>query len=244
MRNFLAIWRRDMAACFISPVAYVTMVVFLSLTGWIFMQMLEGHDGTPVPLSSLLIRVLVFFWLPILVTVITMRLFAEERRSGTIEVLMTAPVSEASVSLGKYAGALSFFVIVSLPIVWAPVVVAHVSPGIDTIDWGAMAGGGVIVLLLAAFCMAIGLLISMTTRNQIVAAIGTFCAVLLVLLSGHLIALWPQASERLVACLSTDVYVLSFARGIIDTRAIVLYLSGTCFVLFCAIRLLESNRWR
>jgi ABC-2 type transport system permease protein len=244
MRTFLILWRRELAACFLSPVAYVTMVVFLSMAGWVFLQMVEGHAGSNQPLPELLYKVLVFFWLPILVTVITMRLFAEEKRSGALEVLMTAPVSESQVVWGKYAGAMSFLVVVALPVVAGLFILRAMSPGIAFIDVGSLLAGGLILLLLSALAVSIGLLVSLMTRNQIVAAICCFCGVLLPLLAGYLVVMLPFGSRELAERLSAETHLLEFARGSIDTRPIVLYVSMTAFVLFAAVKGLESRRWK
>ena len=244
MKKFPVIWRREMAACFLSPVAYVFMVVFLAMTGWVFLQMVEGHVGGYESPVELLFKVIVYFWLPILVTVITMRLFPEEKRSGTIETLMTAPVSEHEVVCGKYAGALSFLVIATAPSLLFLLLLDRFSLGTVILDGGGIIGGALFVLLLAAFCVALGLVISLLTRNQIVAAICCFSVVLLPLMAGYLVSFLPLGSQALVEYVSVHDHLAGFTRGSIDTRPIVLYISGTVFLLFVATRILESRRWR
>jgi len=244
MRNFFTIWRRELSACFLSSVAYVTMVVFLTMSGWVFLQLVEGHVGSSERLSVLLFKVIIFFWMPILVTLITMRLFAEEKRSGTIETLMTSPVTEAEVVLGKYAGAIAFLLVVAVPAVSAIFILSLMSPGIGAVDLGAVMGGCLVLVLIAGFCTSIGLLLSLLTRNQIVAAVCCFCGALVPLLTGHLVSILPLGSESILEYVSADVHILDFARGSVDTRPIVLYVSGTAFMLFAAVRVLESRRWR
>jgi ABC-2 type transport system permease protein len=244
MRRFLTLWRRELESCFFSPVAYVFMVVFLAMTGWVFLQMVEGHVGGFEPLTELLYKVIVYFWMPILVTVITMRLFAEEKRSGTLETLMTVPVTEGEVVLGKYAGALTFFVVVTLPAVGFLYALDAFSPGIESIDSGSVVAGGVFTFALAAFCVAIGLAISLLTRSQIVAAICCFCGVLAPLLAGHLAAFLPPGAGGLVEGLAAHEHLLDASRGIVDTRPLVLYVSGAGFMIFAAIKALESRRWK
>lgn len=244
MKNFLVIWRRELAACFLSPVAYVFMVVFLAMTGWVFLQMVEGNVGGHESLAEILFKVIVYFWMPILVTVITMRLFAEEKRSGTIEALMTAPVTERDVVLGKYAGALSFLLVVTAPAVGFIFILDYFSPGIVSVDVVTILTGALLVALLSAFCAAIGLVMSLVTHNQIVAAICCFCGVLFPLMAGYIASLLPLGSRELSAHLSAHDYLLDFSRGVIDTRPVVLYVSGTVFLVFAAIRMLESRRWK
>lgn len=244
MRKMLVIGRRELAACFLSPVAYVFMVIFLSVTGWVFLQMVEGNVGGHESPTELLLKVIVYFWMPMLVTVITMRLFAEEKRSGTMETLMTAPVRERDVVLGKYAGALSFLVIVTAPAIAYLYILEAVSPGIDSVDTVAVLSGSLLVFLLSAFCVAIGLAISLMTHNQIVAAICCFCGVLVPLMAGYLVSLLPLGSGEWAGYLSAHEHLLDFSRGVVDTRPMVLYVSGTGLLLFAATRMLESRRWR
>jgi len=246
MRNFFIIWRKELAGSFLSPIGYVITVVFLAMSGFVFLQMTEGHVGSHDPLALLMFKVIIFFWLPMLVTVITMRLFAEERRSGTIETLMTAPVTERAIVLGKFAGAFTFLLIVTTPALSSIFILAFLSPGIDmtTIDLGAIYGGCVILLLLSLLCISIGLFMSIMTKNQIVAAICCFCGVLLPLMAQNIASLLPYDAGAIGSYVSARTHVLDFARGTLDTRSIILYLSCTVLMLFVSIRILESRRWR
>ena len=244
MSNFFTIWRRELAACFFSPVAYVLMVAFLVVSSGTFLINVVRGGEIGEPFSVLLFES-VIIWLTILVTVISMRLFAEEKRSGSLELLMTVPVTETEVVLGKFAGALSFLIIVVAPVAGTVLFLAALSPNVtlEDLDFGALLGGGLMLALLAAFCVAVGLLVSLTTRNQIIAAIGSFCAVWFVLLMGWVLSIVPGVGG-LADYLSAPDHLESFSRGVVDTRPVVLYVSGTVLVLFGAVRLLESSRWR
>jgi len=206
--------------------------------------MVEGHVGSYESPPALLFRVIVYFWMPVLVTVITMRLFAEEKRAGTIETLMTAPVSDVQVVLGKYAGALTFLLIATAPAVGQVFLLDFLSPGIDYVDPGAVAGGCLMVVSLSAFCVSIGLVVSLMTRNQIVAAICCFCGVLVPLLAGYLVSVLPLGSEALVGYVSVHSYLLDYTRGSVDTRPLIMHASGTLFLVFTAVKILESRRWK
>jgi ABC-2 type transport system permease protein len=243
VKSFLVIWRRELAACFLSPVAYVTMVAFVSVSAFTFLAQVTRNAGGSDPLSVLLFASIIV-WLTILVSVVTMRIFAEEKRSGTLESLMTAPVTDSEVVLGKYAGALAFVTIVVAPAVACIFILAALSPGITSVDAGAVTGGCIIIFLVSALSVAIGLLVSLMTRNQIVAAIACFVAIWFVLLFGWLVASVPGVPPKLAAQLSAMSQIEDFARGSVDTRPIVLYTSCTVFVLFAAVRLLESRRWK
>jgi len=243
VRSFFTIWRRELASCFLSPVAYVTLVIFLSVSGWLFVQAAVGGSGSVESLEVLLFMA-IFFWVPILTTVISMRLFSEEKRLGTLETLMTAPVSDTEVILGKYAGALTFLFIVIYPAVSYIYILRALSPGLTTIDTGGIVGGCVMLALVSAASMALGLLVSLLTKNQIVAAICIFCAVWAPFFMKSMVSVLPFGSETILDYISIETHIIDFARGSVDTRPVVLYLSWTVFVLFAAVRLLEVRRWK
>lgn len=243
MRNFLAIWQREWTACFLSPIAYVTMVMFLLLSNWTFWNAVDRRGNESEPLV-LLWCMSICLWLPVLITVITMRLFAEEKRSGTIETLLTAPVTEWQVVMGKYAGALSFLIVVVAPALFSIFVLYWMSPGIRDLDGGAVCGGMLILALISLLCVALGLLISLLTSHQISAAISCFCGIVLPLLAGYLIRFLPFGSDRLVDYLLLENHLDDFARGAVDLRILALYLSSTLFVLFLCARALEFRKWK
>jgi len=243
VRNFFAIWRRELAACFLSPIAYVTMVFFLIASSSTFLAGAIKNAGGNVFLTSLLFASIVM-WLTVLVSVVSMRLFTEEVRSGTIEMLMTAPVTEAEVVLGKYAGAVTFVLIVVAPAVANIYLLALLSPSVGAVDTGAVIGGCIITVLITSFCMSIGLLVSLLTRNQIAAAISCLCLIWIILFLGNIVSAFPFMPAKAVTYLSVLAHVDEFSRGSIDTRPIMLYLTGTIFFVFTAIRVLESRRWK
>lgn len=243
MKHFLILWRRELRACFLSPVAYVTLVVFLIVSGVTFVGQVVRSVGTDEPLSIQLYAS-ILFWLTMLITVICMRLFAEERRTGTIETLLTAPVTDVEVVMGKYAGALSFVWLALTLAATGIVLLDAVSPGITSLDWGAILSGYVIMVLLSAFCVSVGLVVSLMTRKQIVAAICGFCAIWVVLLAGWTMASAPFGLKALGDSVSALAHIEAFSRGIVDTRPIVFYIAGTSFMLFVGTRVLESRRWR
>jgi len=242
MRNFFTIWSRELTACFLSPVAYVTMVIFLVVSGGTFAMEVFRGEGSTDPLPTMLFAAIVV-WLTILITVISMSLFTEEKSSGTMETLMTAPVTEVEVVLGKYAGALMFLLIVTAPAVGNIFILNALSSGIDTVDMGAVAGGCLILILVSALCMSVGLLISLLTQHQIIAAVSCFSAIWFVLMFGQLISALPGGWDELEGYLLTLRHIEVFSLGIVDTRPIVLYFSCTTFLLFAAVRVLESRRW-
>jgi ABC-2 type transport system permease protein len=244
MRNFLTIWFRELSACFLSPVAYVLMVVFLVVTSATFLLDITQEAAVEQPLTVTLFES-ILVWLTILVTVVCMRLFAEEKRSGTLETLMTVPVTEAQIVLGKYAGALSFLLLVTFPVVITLLLVVAVSPilQLGDLDGGALLSGSLILCLVSSLLVAVGLLVSLLTRNQIIAAICCFCSVWGVLLFGWIVTLVSGGAVSTTYVTVTD-HIRDFSRGMLDSRPLVFYILGSALFLFASVRVLESRRWR
>jgi len=247
MSGFLAIFQRELRAYFLSPLAYVVLCFLLLINGIIFALILIALNdplqppGRPLDLffgGTFLFWLVVMFAAPVL----TMRLLAEERRSGSIEVLMTAPVTEGQVVLGKYAAALVFYVFLWLPtLAYAGIVAFH-----SEIDWGVVAAGYLGVFLIGALFLAIGLFASAMTSNQIIAAVVSF-AILLALTCLTFLEYFVsnQALKEALAFISFPEHMSSeFAKGIVDTRRLVFYLATTGFFLFLTGRALESGKWR
>lgn len=243
MRNFFTIWRKELSSCFLSPVAYIVLIMFLLMSNWMFWNALLRSEGDNEPLMGLL-TISVLFFSPILITVVTMRLFSEERRSGTLETLLTAPVTETELVLGKYAGAYTFLVIVLVPALSVVYIMQFLSPGLGLIDIGELAGSALVIFLFCGYCTAIGLFASLLTKNQVVAAICCFSGTLLPLLGPMLLPYVPFCSDAVVQYFSVADQISEFAMGSIDLRPVVLYMSLIIFVLFLSVQVLESRRWR
>ncbi len=242
MRHGLVICGRELASLFLSPTAYIAFILNSSLVMWTFLQALERHEGShDAPMLLLVMAIL--FWLPILATIATMRLFAEEKRSGGLEALLTLPVTEASVVLGKYAGALLFCLIVTLPALGGIFVIDAALPNVALIDVGSFLSGCLILFLLLAMFTSFGLVASLLSPNLIVAAVTCFVAMLIPILFEAAVPLMPGLPERFVDYVALTRHVTDFSSGLIAPESIVLYLSMTCFMLFAGIRLLESRRW-
>jgi ABC-2 type transport system permease protein len=257
VRNILAIAAKDIRSQFVSPIAYVVLTGFLLLGGWFFfnllarfnyllqlylsfrnpeaMQQLNLNDLVIGPLLHNLSVVLV-----ILVPVITMRSFAEEKRSGTYELLMTSPLSVTEIVIGKFLGTFVFvFVMVLLTAAYPLILLAYGNP-----ELGVILGGFLGLLLLATAFSSVGLLTSSLTENQIIAAVS--CLVVLLLL--YVIS-WPAetAGETMGAILkylSLTEHFAEMVKGVIDTKDVVYFLSVTVLSLFLTQRSVESLRWR
>jgi ABC-2 type transport system permease protein len=257
MRNVLTIAGREIRSYFVSPIAYVVLTGFLLLGGWFFfnllarfnllltiysaqqnpevLQRLNLNEFVIAPLLHNLSVVLV-----ILVPVITMRSFAEEKKTGTYELLLTSPLRISEIVLGKFLGSFVFVAImVALTGVYPLILLAYGNP-----ETGVVLGGYLGLLLLATAFVAVGVLTSSLTENQIIAAVS--CLVSLLLL--YIIA-WPaeNAGETIGALLrylSLTEHFAQMVKGVIDSRDIVYFLTVIVLALFLTHRSVESIRWR
>ncbi len=248
MSAFLTLWRKELTTYFLSPVAYIVMIFFLVVMGTIFSLLVSVLADGPAGVTVMnLLFGSPFFWMTMLVLapLLTMRLLSEEKRSGTIETLMTAPVSDAAVVLAKFAGALSFYVCMWLPTALYVFILHHFSAEMAPPDFGPLLGGYFGALLIGMFYLSIGLCCSALTSNQIVSAMITF-AVMLVLFLAGLMDYVARGDWALAVSthLSSYSHMLEFSRGTLDSRPIVYYLSGTALMLFATVKIVEARNWK
>lgn len=247
MRNVLIIARRDLRAQFNSPVAYVVLAGSMLLLGVAFF--LLPRVG-PIPGSFWDINRasvdVVFFWLPILLVVvipaITMRSLAAEKGSGTLELLITMPVKDSEVILGKYLASLAVVVLLLLATLLYPVALFKWPWSLGTLDWGPVWAGYLGCLLLSAAGVAIGLMISSLTQSEVIALFVTLATLVFLYAIGVLSVLKGAVGDA-VAFVSFLSRFESFTRGVIDTRAVVYFVSVTVLCLLVSFRSLESRKW-
>ena len=237
MRNALAIMKRELRAYFDAPVAYIVLVAFLLVAGWMLFSQVFLIDRAdvrglfaPSPFSPSLLLV-------ILAPAVTMRLVAEERKTGTIELLTTLPVTDTQVILGKYFAALALIEIALLATLAYPITISFLGP----LDWGPVIAGYVGLILFAAALLAIGVFCSTLTDNQIVAFIVAFilCAALYFVF--WLQILLPQSLGAILEYASVSYHLDNMARGVIDTRDVVYYLSLVIAALFLSVQSLSRQ---
>lgn len=244
MNGILATLRREVFAYFFSPLAYVILTFFLFINGHFFWNIVEAlsdprFTGQITPFQA-------FFqssWLFLLfiTPMLTMRLLSEERKAGTIESLMTAPVTEIEVVLGKFLAAFVFYGFLWLPTAAYAVIIARSGE----VDWGPIAAGYLGVAGVGALFLAIGVFGSSFTKNQIVAAIVTFCLLLFLLTLFFLIE--PSASgfwKDMLGYVNIFDHLDEFGKGVVDTRRLVFYFSTAALFLFLSARALEAKKWR
>jgi ABC-2 type transport system permease protein len=259
MHNFYAIYRKEMGHYFVSPVAYVFIGVFLFLSALFFdfflrsgmeqalqMEMQSMQFGMPpqidIPSEVMraffgLLSTLILFFTPML----TMGVFAEERKRGTMELLMTSPVSEVQIVLGKFFASLTLFAIMLLPT--AGYLVFMFLRSEPAPPWRMLLAGYAGILLLGGALLALGEFISSLTENQLIAAVLTFAAFLLV----WVLDLGRNADGgigQVLQYLSVIRHYDDFTRGIVDTSALIYYVSFIVFFIFLTVRSIDSMRWR
>jgi ABC-2 type transport system permease protein len=243
MRSFFALWRRECAALFLSPIAYVMMMFFLLVTGCGFYWLVKENLELTNAVRGLI--VVIWFCTLIVIPILTMRTFAEERRSGTFETLMTAPVSDTAIVMAKFAGVLTFFLLMCAPTPFYLATVRRLAPETGGIlDPGPVIAGYVTLGLIAAAFISLGMLASAMTTNQIIAAIATF-AVMSILYFGGLFE--PQLSKsplvrEIGGYLSSPLHLMEASRGVFDSRSPVLYLTASSFFLFATVKTIATRR--
>jgi ABC-2 type transport system permease protein len=242
VRKLFAIVAREWRAYFLSPLAYVILTAYMFLNGLIFWRIVVflSSPGAPRERFLSLMFTNTYFWIFTLfiVPIITMRLIAEERKTGTLELLLTSPVSEATVVLGKFLGALGFFLVV-----WIPSILFILYLRSQTsVDLGSVAAGYVGIILIGAYFIAIGVFASTLAKNQIVAAILTFAILIPIFSVGLFQSGVDPNRQNVVDYLNMWDHMDEFSRGVMDTRRLVYYLSGMALFLFLSSVVLASKK--
>ncbi|MBU1167676.1 ABC transporter permease [Patescibacteria group bacterium] len=236
MNNIFAITKKELKTYFLSPIAYVVFTLFLLIAGFFFATyLINTQQATLRPTFYNLIITLLFF-----MPLITMKLFAEERKAGTLEMLMTKPVRDSEVVLGKFLAAFSFFfVMLASTLPYVLILTKYGNP-----DMGAIWTGYLGFLLLGAAFISIGLFASTLTENQIIAGVLGFSLILFLWVIGWLSGILGISSDSIFNYLSFATKIDDFFRGIIDFRSIIYYLSVTGFMLFVTIKSIEVRKWK
>ncbi len=235
LSNVLTISKKELRSYFNSPVAYVVIVVFLVIVGWVYTNSL-------FLLNIASLRVF-FEWVPpiflFVVPAITMRLMAEEKKVGTIELLTTKPLEDWEIIGGKFLSAWLLIVIALLPTLLYYITVAI----LGEVDHGVIIGGYLGLLLMAGVYVAIGLFASTLTDNQIVAFIVAFLIIALLYWFDKILIFVPGFLTSIIEYLGIDYHFANIARGVIDTRDIVYFVTLGGFALYLAVVMLEKRKW-
>jgi len=247
MRNVLALTSRELKAFWYSPIAYVVGALFLLLQGWAFWLLLlvlnDPRMDPTVSMAQFFFGGTFFFWFSIIIVapLLTMRTFSEEKRTGTIEFLLTAPVTDTQVVLAKFLGAwLAYILLWSCTIIFF-LVLRTIAP----FDWGPVLTGYLGTWLLGAVLLAVGVLASSLTRNQIIAAVLSFVAILFLFSVGILETfVHDPETVKIIRYCSLFEHLHAFSKGVLDTRPIMFYGSLTAIALFLTGRVISNPRWR
>ncbi len=258
MRNIWTIMRKEMSSYFRSPIAYIVLTVFAVIFGYFFVSILsifvrqsmmsaqyaemygqQMHmNVNEMVIRPLLMNVSVISLF--LVPMITMRLFAEEKRSGTIELLMTSPVTDLQIILGKFFAAILLYAALLGITMFLFIIIFHYGNP----DWKPLMAGYLGLLLLGGCFMALGIMLSTLTKNQLVAGMLTFGLFLMLWVIDWVSDYSTGAIGQVASYLALTTHLENYAKGVIDLRDTVYYLSVIGLGLFLTARSVESVRWR
>jgi ABC-2 type transport system permease protein len=253
MRNIIAIADKELRSYFASPIAYIIIGLFSLLFGWFFYmylmvfvqqsEQMQQFGGGAANINQQMIRgvllnsaVIILFVMPM----ITMRTYSEEKRSGTIELLLTSPITDLQIILGKFFGALGLYIaMLFVTMLYMGLLFVYGNP-----EWRPIAAGYLGLLLMGGCFISAGLLISSVTKNQIVAGVITFAVFLMLWVINWIGESSGPMTREIVSYLSITEHFDDFARGIIDTKHVIYYLSFITFGLFLTAKSVDSERWR
>ncbi|RJX34468.1 MAG: ABC transporter permease [Desulfarculus sp.] len=254
MRALKTIYLRELTAYFYSPIAYVLLVGFLALTGYFFysgvafyalasLQMMQNPMMMQMNLQDHLLGPLLMNTTVVLMLItplLTMRLLAEEKRTGTMELLLSYPLGDMSVVLGKFLAAWTFFALMVVSSWLHLAVLASMAK----LAWTPLAVGYLGLLLMGGAFISLGLWASALTDNQIVAAVAGFAALLLAWAMGWTASVAGPTAGPLLNKLSLGTHFENFPKGLIDTADLAYFVLFIGFFLFLSIRTLEAKRWK
>ncbi len=252
MGNILAIANKELRSYFASPIAYIVLGFFAFLFGWFYVTILSyfvqasmqmnQFGRQSVNINQQMIRGLlqnVTVLLLLMLPMITMRTYSEEKRSGTIELLLTSPLTDFQIIVGKFLGALALYATMLLiTTIHMAVLFYYGRP-----EWKPIVAAYAGLLLMGGCFISVGLFISSLTKNQIVAAMATFAVFLFLWVINWIGSFYPQV-EGITSYLSIIEHFDDFAKGVIDTTHLIYYLSFITFGLFLTAKSVDSERWR
>jgi ABC-2 type transport system permease protein len=253
MNNILAIAHKELKSYFSTPIAYLVIGFFALLFGYFFYVMLVifnqqslqlgGLEGGNVDINQQLIRplflnasVILLFVLPL----ITMRTYSEEKRSGTIELLLTSPVTDVEIILGKFLGAITLYAaMLAITVIHMALLFSYGNPELRVVVMGYLG-----LLLMGGCFISVGLLISSLTKNQIVSGMVTFAVFLLLWVINWPASFAGPTMQNVLNYLSITDHFDDFTKGILDTKHLVYYFSVMAFGLFLTARSVDTERWK
>jgi ABC-2 type transport system permease protein len=250
MRVFWTLFRRELASFFLSATGYVIIAAVTLLIGLGFDILITnlGSDSSPMPLTELFYGTYSFWLIVLLITpVITMRLFALEKFTGTFETLMTTPVGDFQVVAAKFGAAVVFYMVTWLPMLACLFVIRHYTNQPNTLDAGMIGGTYLGIFMVGSLFLSLGCFASSLTKSQMTAAMVSFVLGVSLFSVGFLAdaietpTRWPS---QVLSCFGLFKQMNDFTRGVVDLRTMIFYTSLTFFFLFLTLRVVESRRWK
>lgn len=233
MQQFISILKKELADYFFSPIAYIVIVIFLFVTGWLFFSTFFLFNQATMRNFFSLLPVIFSFVMP----AITMRLFSEELHQGSYEILVTLPLTHRDIIVGKFAAAVVMTVGMLLPTVAYPVSISFMGD----LDWGPVIGGYMGAVLLGGTFSAVGLFASSLTKNQIVAFIVSTLICISITLVNEMLFFFPTQVLDIVQYLSAGFHFRNISKGILDSRDIIYFVS-VIFISLYATRLSLAHK--
>jgi ABC-2 type transport system permease protein len=233
--NIKYIFFKELRSFFNSPVAYIVIVVFLVILGWFFTSNLFLANLSSLRIIFEMTPFLLLFFAP----AITMRLISEETKSGTLELLITKPVKEYEIIVGKFLAAWALYFFTLLPTLCYYLTVSI----IGNLDLGPVIGGYLGLWLVGAVFLAVSIFGSSITENQVIAFIVSFLIVFCLFMLDKVLFYLPNSLASTFEYLSVDYHFSNIARGVIDSRDLIYYISAVCFALYLATVSLQRRRW-
>lgn len=234
MKTSRIIMRRELAAFFVSPIAYIVIGLFLIFSGFLFFSIFFLANRAELRQFFVNLPLLFAFFIPAL----TMRVFSEEQRSGSLETLLTLPVTAFDVVLGKFLASFIFTVVMIAPSVFYAITAAF----FGTLDMGPIIGGYLGALFLAASFTAIGIFTSVLTKNQIIAFFIAFTVSIVLVMVDQFLVFLPAGIVTFLQYLSAGSHFTSISRGIIDSRDLIYFTSLTIIFFTLTVKTLDSRR--
>lgn len=235
MQNILTIFKKELAGYFNSAIAYIVIVVFLGITGWFFTSTLFIAGVVSMRSVFEIIPFIFLFFVP----AITMRTISEEKKTGTIELLLTRPVTDMEIVVGKFLGSLALTALALIP----TMIYLFSLRALGTVDYGSIFGSYIGLIFMSGIYIGIGIFCSSLTENQIVAFILSFLIVFALFMMNKVLVFLPASLASILEYISIDYHFGSIARGVLDSRDLIYYISGILIMLLLTKTSLESRKW-
>lgn len=242
MRTFLALTRRELGVYFVSPMAYIILTALLAISGGVFYSAMGNAAAQRLPVDFSQTLAFIVYIVVLTGPLVTMRLIAEEKNKGTLEIILTAPIGDAAFVLAKFAAAMVLLAYLLVLTLGYLVIISRYGP----IDPGAVTCGYFGVFLVGAVMYSIGLFVSSLCSSQVTAGVITLAVALLLVMSQMLGSILAEGSfwREVLSYIDIPSNFGDFLRGVIDRTRLVYLLSVTVFFLFLTTRVVESRRWR